>query len=246
MRGEKLASGVLTHFPHVASGLLPCKPWNALGKTGWYGGRGVGLTNLSKGWSAATESNTAGKAAETGRYSAAKKGEGVVITEGSIVPGEPITDPKIRGECWDTWVKSDLGSMRAHEEGFASSARFHNGQRVFSDPVAADPSITLADAQRLQETPALRRMPTLTEGASQYVNVHSHPFPEGTELYVKDGVTYRAGNGPSTYDVLSNQIQRDLGRNVVDYVLSPAGIYRVVGTQVERIAPISYIHPGNR
>jgi hypothetical protein len=144
---------------------------------------------------------------------------------------------------WQMWIRSDLGSMRAHEEGLSFVARLQNGQRVFSDPERWQPSITLAEAGRRREVPTSLRPPP-GKGAPQYVFVHSHPWPAGTVVYVDQGTRFVAETGPSPGDIFSNWVDRNIaGRNAIDYVITPEGIYRVIGEVVQWIAPIGYLNP---
>jgi hypothetical protein len=53
-----------------------------------------------------------------------------------------------------------------------------------------------------------------------------------------------AGAGPSAGDVAGLVADRLLGRNALDYVVAPEGIYRIAGEEnVQWIAPLEYLRP---
>jgi hypothetical protein len=54
-----------------------------------------------------------------------------------------------------------------------------------------------------------------------------------------------AGEGPSWGDVTSQVFERGAGRNVINYVVTPQGIYRILGSgedAVQLIAPLDYLN----
>ena len=181
-----------------------------------------------------------------GVRAAMESGGGPQITRGSIVPGEPFTDPTIRGGLWDMWKRSGYGGPGAHEEGMTSIASFRNGQRVFSDPQSWAPSVTVEEAIRTHVVPTATRPPVSGTSMPQYVYGHVHPWDAGTVISsTAGGKPIQAAEGPSGGDVNANRLERLMGRNAMDYVVTPRGVYRILGSEnVQWIAPLDYLRPG--
>jgi hypothetical protein len=76
-----------------------------------------------------------------------------------------------------------------------------------------------------------------------FVQVHSHPWPQGTAFDVRGYGLQHIATGPSSGDEFSNFLANQrLNASVFDYVVTPEGIYRIFNGQTERIAPLGYLN----
>ena len=162
---------------------------------------------------------------------------------GNVRPGEPITDPGVRRAIRTLWQDSRPGTPYAHEEGETFNGRRTRGAGQYGRPVRWQPGGTLDEAGgsgELPHTTAFRLDDT--PGVNVFVQVHSHAWPEGTPIYVQGVGLQHMASGPSDGDALGNfLVNQRLNTAVIDYTVTPEGIYRTFNGQSQYIAPLQYL-----
>jgi len=81
-----------------------------------------------------------------------------------------------------------------------------------------------------------------TPGVNVFVQVHTHPWPEGTPIDVQGVGLQHMASGPSDGDTLGNfLVNQRLNTTVIDYTVTPEGVYRTFNGQSQYISPLEYL-----
>jgi RHS repeat-associated protein len=163
---------------------------------------------------------------------------------GSVRIGEPITDPGVRLAIRQLWRDSRPGTPYAHEEGETFTGFRTRGAGRYGRPVRWRPGVTLGeagDSGELPQTTAFRLEDT--PGTNVFVQVHTHPWPEGTPIDVRGVGVQRMASGPSDGDALGNFLSNQrINTSVIDYTITPEGVYRTFNGRSQYIAPLQYLN----